>query len=40
MVVGYEASHSINHKTIDIRMDVTDIVDKWLSEPIDNNGLS
>ena len=35
---GYQASHSINHKTIDIRMNVTDIVDKWLSGSIDNNG--
>ena len=35
---GYEASHSINHKTEDVRMDVTDIVNRWLSGSIPNDG--
>ncbi len=35
---GYEASHSINHKTIDVRMDVTDIVNQWISGSISNDG--
>ena len=35
---GFEASASITHKTTDVRMDVTDIVNKWLSGSIDNNG--
>jgi hypothetical protein len=35
---GYEASQSLTHKTKDIRMDVTDIVNKWLDETIPNNG--
>jgi len=35
---GYEASQSLTHKTKDIRMDVTDIVNKWVSGSIDNNG--
>jgi len=35
---GYVASHSINHKTIDIRMNVTDIVNKWLTQDITNEG--
>jgi len=35
---GFEASHSINHKTIDIRMNVTDIVNQWLSGSISNEG--
>jgi hypothetical protein len=35
---GFEASHSISHKTIDIRMDVTDIVDKWLTQTVPNEG--
>ena len=35
---GFEASHSLTHKTKDIRMDVTDIVNKWISGSIANNG--
>ena len=35
---GFEASQSLTHKTEDIRMDVTDIVNKWLDETIPNNG--
>ena len=35
---GYGASHSINHKTVDIRMNVTDIVNQWLSGSISNDG--
>ena len=35
---GFEASASITHKTSDIRMDVTDIVNKWISGSITNNG--
>ena len=35
---GYEASQSFDHKTIDVRMDVTDIVRKWMSGSIDNHG--
>ncbi len=35
---GYEASHSISHKTIDIRMNVTDIVNRWLESSISNDG--
>lgn len=35
---GYEASQSFTYQTSDIHMDVTDIVNKWLSGSIDNNG--
>ena len=35
---GFEASHSFGHKTRDMRMDVTDIVNKWFSNNIPNNG--
>jgi len=35
---GFEASASVTHKTTDIRMDVTDIVNKWISGSIPNNG--
>ena len=35
---GFEASASVTHKTTDIRMDVTDIVNKWVSGSITNNG--
>ena len=35
---GFEASHSISHKTVDIRMNVTDIVNQWLSGSISNDG--
>ena len=35
---GYVASHSISHKTIDIRMDVTDIVNRWLDGDVPNDG--
>ncbi len=37
---GYEASHSFVHTNIehDMRMDVTDIVNRWLKNTIPNNG--
>lgn len=35
---GYEASHSLTLDNVDVRMDVTDIVDKWLDSTIDNDG--
>ena len=35
---GYVASHSLNHNTSDVRMDVTDIINKWLAETIPNEG--
>ena len=35
---GYEASQSFNHETIDMRMDVTDIMKKWLSGSVANEG--
>ena len=35
---GFEASHSFGHKTRDMRMDVTDIVNKWLTTTIPNEG--
>jgi len=35
---GYEASQSLTHTTIDLRMDVTDIMNKWLSGSIANDG--
>ena len=35
---GFEASASVTHKTTDIRMAVTDIVNKWVSGSITNNG--
>ena len=35
---GFEASHSLTHKSKDVRMDVTDIVNKWISGSIANNG--
>ena len=35
---GFEASQSLTQKTKDIRMDVTDIVNKWISGSITNNG--
>ena len=35
---GYEASHSIGHETVDVRMDVTDIMNKWLEGTIPNEG--
>ena len=34
----YEASQSFNHETIDMRMDVTDIMKQWLSSSIANEG--
>ena len=34
----YEATHSLTHKTEDIRMDVTNIVNQWLDGNIPNNG--
>ena len=36
--VGYQASHSIGHKTADIRMNVTDIVNSWLNKSTPNEG--
>lgn len=35
---GYEASHSFTHKSKDMRMEVTDIVNKWLDTTIPNEG--
>lgn len=35
---GYEASQSFGHKTRDMRMEVTDIVNKWLDTTIPNEG--
>ncbi len=35
---GFEASQSLTHKTEDIRMDVTDIVNNWIDNVIPNNG--
>ncbi len=35
---GFEASHSFNHKSVDMRMDVTDIVNKWLTTTTPNEG--
>ena len=35
---GYEASHSFGHKTRDMRMNVTHIVDKWLTSTVPNEG--
>ena len=37
---GYEGELSFNHKSSDFRMDVTDIVNKWLdsSDPLVNHG--
>ena len=35
---GYEASHSIKHNSSDVRIEVTDIVNKWLSSNVPNEG--
>tara|TARA_R110000744_G_scaffold48267_2_gene105616 strand:+ start:3004 stop:4104 length:1101 start_codon:yes stop_codon:yes gene_type:complete len=35
---GYEASYSINHNSSDVRIEVTDIVNKWLSSTVPNDG--
>ena len=35
---GFEASQSFTKKSKDVRMEVTDIVDKWLKGTISNNG--
>ena len=35
---GYVASHSIGHSTADIRMNVTDIVNRWLEGTVPNEG--
>jgi hypothetical protein len=35
---GYEASQSFNHEPSDLRMDVTDIVNKWLGKVVPNEG--
>jgi len=35
---GYEGSFGFNHKTSDMRMDVTDIIQNWLSGSIANEG--
>ena len=34
----YEASQSFNHEPSDLRMDVTDIVNKWLGKDVPNEG--
>lgn len=34
----YEASYSFDHRTSDVRMNVTDIVNKWLEGTIPNDG--
>ena len=34
----YEASYSFDHRTSDVRMNVTDIVNKWLDGTIPNDG--
>ena len=36
---GYEASQSFSYSSPDIRMDITDIVNLWISGSIPNNGL-
>jgi hypothetical protein len=36
---GYEASQSFSYEFPDIRMNVTDIVNKWLTGDVTNNGL-
>lgn len=36
---GYEASQSFNYIQPDLRMNITDIVNKWLTNNITNNGL-
>jgi hypothetical protein len=35
---GYEASQSFTHEPSDLRMDVTDIVNKWLESTVPNEG--
>ena len=35
---GYEASQSLSHNTTDIRMNVTDVVNKWLDLSVPNEG--
>jgi len=35
---GYEASQSFTHESADLRMDVTDIVNKWVDSTIPNEG--
>lgn len=35
---GYEASQSFSYQNADVRMDVTDIVKKWISSSIQNEG--
>ena len=35
---GYVASHSIEYKTSDVRMNVTDIVNRWLEGAVPNDG--
>ena len=35
---GFEASHSFGHRTHDMRMNVTHIVDKWLTSTVPNDG--
>ena len=34
----YEASYSFDHKTTDLRMNVTDIVNRWLEQDVPNEG--
>jgi hypothetical protein len=36
---GYESSQSFNYQDPDIRMNVTEMVNKWLSDDITNNGI-
>jgi len=35
---GYVASHSIGYKTSDVRMDVTNVVNRWLEGAVPNDG--
>ena len=35
---GYEASQSFQNESPDVRMDVSDITNKWLSSNLSNNG--
>jgi len=36
---GYEASQSFQNESPDVRMNITDIVNKWITSDITNNGL-
>ena len=35
----YVASQSFSYQSPDIEMDITEMVEKWLDDTIDNNGL-